>query len=122
VSTGLLVRVDGTFETLDADLNDPDAVRRAIGCTWFESHPAGHLLVWVDEEGRFNGSGPNLAASALAALLGTPQPTMFAGDAVFTDAGDPDGNLQGLDEATQLGLLGWLTFLGPFPNLTRKPA
>jgi hypothetical protein len=120
----LLVRVDGSTEVVDLDAGDEATViRAAIGCQWFEAHPAGPgLRVWIDEEGRLNGSTPNIAASSLAVVSGSPQSPLFRGNALFTDAGGRRGDLVGLDETTQLGLLSWLAFLGPFPVLRAPKA
>ena len=64
----------------------------------FKPSSAGGFTMWINEEGKINGSDPNFVATAFYQRNFVTDDIIF-GDVVFTGLPDEDGETQGLDES-----------------------
>jgi hypothetical protein len=95
----LVVEPNGTYT--DAEIDDTDILAelyRLIGCETVDVVSlAGHLDMWLDDEGLLTEVPEfNRAATHIAQYYGYSYQS-FAGTAVFTGGADAVGNTQGLE-------------------------
>lgn len=94
-SKALVVKTDGTVETVDTTL---DALQGAVG-GWVQAVDlSGSLTLWVNEEGKMIGLPHNPYAQRLWDDAYGKGTDYIVGNAVLTGGADEDGNTLGLDD------------------------
>lgn len=96
----VIIRTDGTTETIDLSTDELAQLQGAVG-GWVEAIDLNDsLTMWVNEEGKLTGLPHNPGAQRYWDSAFGPGTDFIVGNAVLTGGIDGEGDTIGLDDAT----------------------